>query len=332
MNTMLFQRVYLKAAATACGPIEAQGPLAGCFDVTHDDIYCGEKSYELAERRLLSDAYDSAMKKAGMSPEQLDLCCGGDLLNQLGTSHYFVRDIPVSFLGLYGACSNSTLSAMVASVFVEYGLAKQALAFTSSHNATAERQFRYPNEYGVQKPPTTTFTATGAGAMIFTHEKQKIQCTQGTLGRVIDFEFTNPNDMGSAMAPAAFDTIKAHFDNTHTSFEDYDLVVTGDLSTIGNEILIDMFKYEGMDPKGKLVDCGCILYDREKQDVFAGGSGCACSSLVTIAYLFDRLRNNHFHKIMVVATGALLTPILIQQKESIPCVVHALVYESGVEE
>lgn len=332
MNTMKFEQVYVKAAATACGPIEAQGPLKGSFDVTHDDIYCHEKTYESAERRLVQDAVDCALKKAGMTKEQLELAVGGDLINQLGTSHYFIKDLPVSFLGIYGACSNSTLAGLTAGAMIEHGFAKNALVFTSSHNATAERQFRYPNEYGVQKPPTTTFTATGAGAIVYTQQKGKIQCTQATLGKVIDFDFKNPNDMGSAMAPAAFDTIMTHFKNTQTTFDDYDLIVTGDLSSIGNSILIDMFQFENMDHQGKLVDCGCILYDRQEQEVFAGGSGCACSSLVTIAWLFDRLRKNELHKVMVVATGALLSPILLQQKQAIPCIAHALVYESVVEE
>ncbi len=331
MKTWNFQQVYVQAAATACGPLEAQGPLAGCFDVSFDDVYCEEKTYESAERRLLQEAVESAMRKAKLSQEDLEVAVGGDLINQLGTSHYFMRSMNVPFLGVYGACSNSTLSSLCAAAFVEGGFANLALTFTSSHNATAERQFRFPNEYGVQKPPTTTFTATGAGAMILGRKKDTIRLTQGTMGKVVDFDYKNANDMGSAMAPAAFDTIQAHFQNTGTSFADYDLIATGDLSKIGHEILIDLFCHENKDPLGKLIDCGCILYDQKAQAVFSGGSGCACSSLVTIAWLFEKMRQKKLKRVMVVATGALLSPILIQQKESIPCVAHALVYESEAE-
>lgn len=330
MNTISFKNVFIKEAAAVCGPIEAQGPLKDFFDKTHDDIYCSEENYEAAERRLLQDAVDSVLIKAELSKDDVDLAVGGDLLNQLATSHYYMKTLPVSFLGVYGACSTSVLSSIIAALFVEHGYGKHALAFTSSHNATAERQFRYPNEYGVQKPPTTTFTATGAGAFLFTDEKSSIQLTQATIGRVIDFNYTNVNDMGSAMAPAALDTILRHFKNTNTSFKDYDLIVTGDLSKIGNEILIDLFRHENKDHQGKLVDCGCILYDLEKQPVFAGGSGCACSALVTIAWIFDKLRKKELHKVMVVATGALLSVTLTQQKQSIPCIAHAVVYESAV--
>lgn len=330
MNTYAFNQVYVKASAAACGPLEAQGPLAGSFDTFYDDHYCGEKNYEAAERRLLQDAIDCAMGKAKITEKQLDLAIGGDLINQLASSHYCMKDYEIPFLGIYGACSNSVLSALNACFFIEGNFANNVMVFTSSHNATAERQFRFPNEYGIQKPPTTTFTATGAGAMILSNQKSQIQITQGTLGKIVDFDFKDANDMGSAMAPAAYDTIMTHFKNTKTSFEDYDLIVTGDLSTVGNQILIDLFRFESQNHQGKLVDCGCILYDRQKQPVFQGGSGCACSALVTIAWLFDRLRKNELHKVMVVATGALLTPILIQQKQSIPCIAHALVYESVV--
>lgn len=330
MNTYTFKQVYIKASAAACGPLEAQGPLAGGFDTFYNDLYCGQKNYEAAERRLLQDAIDCTLGKAKMSENQLDLAIGGDLINQLASSHYCMRDYSIPFLGIYGACSNSALAALNASFFIEGNFTKNVMIFTSSHNATAERQFRFPNEYGIQKPPTTTYTATGAGAMILSNEKNKIQITQGTFGKIVDFDFKNANDMGSAMAPAAYDTIAAHFKNTNTGFEDYDLIVTGDLSTIGNQILIDMFRFENEDHKGKLIDCGCILYDRKKQPVFQGGSGCACSALVTIAWIFDKLRKNELHKVMVVATGALLSPVLIQQKQSIPCIAHAVVYESVV--
>ncbi len=327
MNTYYFNEVYVKQAATACGPFEAKGPLKDKFDVTYDDVYCGVDTYELAERKLLSEAVNRVCEKARIYPHQLDIAFGGDLINQLGTSNYFMKDFHVSFVGVYGACSTSVLASILACTFVEKNLSKNAIAYTSSHNATAERQFRYPNEYAVQKPPTTTFTATGAGCILFSNDKTKIKCTEATVGKVIDFDFKNPNDMGSAMAPAAYDTIMTHFKNTNTSFKDYDCIATGDLSEIGNKILIDMFKYNKQEPMGKCVDCGMILYDRDKQEVFSGGSGAACSILVTIAHFFEQLELKKMKRVMIVATGALLSPVLVQQKESIPCIAHAIVYE-----
>ncbi len=327
MNTYFFNRVYVKAAATACGPIEAAGPLVGCFDTTFEDVYCDERNYEAAERRLLKEAVDKTMIKATLTNEQIDIAIGGDLMNQLATSHYFMKDYAIPFMGVYGACSTSVLASLSACNYIEHHIADAILAFCSSHNQTAERQFRYPNEYAVQKPPSTTFTATGAGAILFSSELSDIKVTSATLGKIIDFDFTNVNDMGSAMAPAAFDTIKEHFKNTNTSFEDYDLIATGDLSQIGNEVLSAMFKFENKDTLDKLVDCGLILYDRSRQEVFSGGSGAACSILVSIAYFFEQLRLGNMKKIMIVATGALHTPILVQQKQSIPCIAHAIVYE-----
>lgn len=332
MKTLHFQSVFVGGCGTAAGPMEAHGPLKDKIDKLFDDIYCEEKTYEQAERRLMSEACDHALRAQGCKTSDLDLILGGDLLNQLGTSHYFARDLDIPFIGLYGACSNSTLIAANAAMWIDSGHAERVLGLTSSHNATAERQFRYPNEYGVQKPETTTYTVTGAGAMIFQNEKTPVRLTQATLGRILDWQFTNSNDMGSAMAPAAFDTICRHFENTGTSFDDYDLIVTGDLSKIGRSMLIDLFKQKGMDPHDKLIDCGLLIYDREHQEVFAGGSGCACSAVVTIAYLFDLLRTKALHKIMVVATGALLSTVIVQQKESIPCIAHAVVYEGTVGE
>lgn len=331
MKTLNFQSVYVGATACTGGPMEKQGPIAEAIDYCFDDIYCQEKTYEQAERRLMSEACDRAFRKQNLKPQDMDLILGGDLLNQLGTSHYFARNLNVPFIGLYGACSNSTLIAANAAMWLDSGRAKKVLGLTSSHNATAERQFRYPNEYGVQKPDTTTFTVTGAGAMVFQSEKTDIRLTQVTLGRIIDWDFSDANDMGSAMAPAAYDTLSRHFENTNTTFDDYDLVVTGDLSVIGRNILYDLFKDKGMDPHDRLIDCGMIIYDREKQPVFSGGSGCACCVVVTIAYLFELLRKKALHKIMIVATGALLSPVMVQQKESIPCIAHAVVYEGTVD-
>ena len=214
----------------------------------------------------------------------------------------------------------------LASSYVEAGFAKKALAFTSSHNATAERQFRYPTEYGIQKPETTTYTATGAGAIIVSNIISDIKVTSFTIGEVIDYEFSDANNMGVAMAPAAYNTLKQHFKDLDRNPNYYDLIITGDLSTYGKRVILELFKKDNIE-LSNYDDCGLILYDRTAQEVFAGGSGCACCALTTYSYILDKMHKKELKKVLVVATGALLSPTLIQQKESIPCIAHAVSLE-----
>ncbi len=327
MKLIQLSDVYVCAYSSVCGPFELAGPLGDEFDRGYEDMYCGRSTYEQAEQQLLDDAISLTLHKANMKSSEVDIGYGGDLMNQLSSSHYVMKNYPFAFVGVYGACSTSVLASIHAAMILQQSTLKKALSFTSSHNATAERQFRYPNEYGVQKPPSTTFTATGAGAILFCKEKKTIRVKSATIGRVVDFDFSNPNDMGSAMAPAAFDTIMRHFEMSQTSFDDYDLIATGDLSQIGLAILKDMFEYQDIDTQGKLIDCGCLLYDINRQEVFSGGSGCACSILVSLAHLFKQLELGQAKRIMIVATGALLSVTMLQQKASIPCIAHAIVYE-----
>jgi len=307
--------------------MEKQGLLGGQLDVVFDEIYCGEKTYEMAERRLLSAAVDVMLKKGNLKASDVDCYVGSDLINQLGTAHYFMKHMEQSFFGVYAACSASTVSSALCGILIEGGFAQKACAFASSHNATAERQFRYPNEYGIQKPDTTTFTVTGAGAICFSNQKSKIRLASATIGKVIDFGFKNVNDMGSAMAPAAFDTIMTHFKNTDTSFDDYDLVITGDLSKVGHSVLFDLFRSKGIETDTKLSDCGLLVYNLNEQPVFSGGSGCACSMIATIASIFPKMIKGEFKRVLVAATGALHSPVMVQQKDSIPCISHCVVYE-----
>ena len=327
MTTINFQKVYVEARATSVGPLENQGPLKEVFDHAYQDNYCGCDTFEKAEQQLLRDACDIALRKAGITPKDLDVAIGGDLINQLTSSHYFAKDLPVPFIGMYGACSNSSLVIGQAAMWVEHEMAKRALAFTSSHVATAERQFRFPNEYGIQKKETTTSTVTGAGAIVLSSQKSPIRVTAFTPGKIIDWGHKDANDMGLAMTPAAFDTLVTHFKDTHRSFKDYDLIVTGDLSKIGYSFLTDLLIQEGYDIDNRLQDCGLMIYDVVKQDVFCGGSGCACSMCVSMAKLLDMLERGECKRIMVLATGALLSPVAVQQKGSIPCIAHAIVYE-----
>lgn len=327
MRTIQFKDVYVQARATSVGPLESKGPLKGLFDKSYEDLYCGEASYEKAERMLVADAVDFALRKANLGINDLDIMIGGDLLNQLTSSHYFVKDVNTAFFGVYAACATSSLAIGTSAVCVQQKFATHALAFTSSHYATAERQFRFPNEYGVQKKETTTHTVTGAGAVLLSPKKSNIRVAAFTLGRVVDWGHKDANDMGLAMAPAAFDTICQHLKDMNRSIEDYDMIVTGDLSKLGLAFLEDLMTQDHIDTKNRIYDCGLLVYDIEQQDVFCGGSGCACSMCVSLTSLLNKLESGECKRIMVVATGALLSPVSIAQKGSIPCVAHAIVYE-----
>ena len=327
MTTIQFHHVYVASRSAVAGSLEAQGPLQKYFDKTYEDNYCNENSFEKAERAMVYDACDIALRKANQKPSDLDIIFGGDLINQLTSSHYFARDTNVPFIGMYAACATSSLIIGQAAMWIEQGYAKQALAFTSSHVATAERQFRYPNEYGVQKKATTTSTVTGAGAILLSGQPSLIKVSAFTPGKICDWNYSDANDMGVAMAPAAYDTLNRHFQNTNTDFTDYDLIATGDLSQLGFSFLMDLFYQDEHPVEHRLHDCGLMIYDTGKQDVFCGGSGCACSMCVSMAKLLQEIEQGTYQRVMVIATGALLSPVAIQQKESIPCIAHAIVYE-----
>ncbi|NBK99025.1 MAG: stage V sporulation protein AD [Erysipelotrichia bacterium] len=326
MKTIEFNHVYVKGRATAVGPMEKQGPLHSLFDKTYDDLYCNESTFEKGERMLVYDVCDLAMRKANIKISDLSLLIGGDLINQLTSSHYFARDLDVSFIGMYGACSNSSLVIGQGSLWVENGF-DNVMCFTSSHNATAERQFRYPNEYGVQKKECTTYTVTGAGALILSKTTSSIKVKAFTIGQIVDWDFKDANDMGTAMAPAALETLKAHLHNRHTQIQDYDAIVSGDLSKIGFSLLCDLLLEEGYDIDNRLNDCGLLIYDLAHQSVYAGGSGCACSMCVSLTLLLNKVASGEYKRLLVIATGALLSPVATQQKESIPCIAHAIEYE-----
>lgn len=327
MKAWQFEQVYVHSYACCGGPLEAQGPCRNGFDHLCSDLYAKEKSFEKAEIALLRTSCDLALRKGELQKEELDACVGGDLMNQLLSTHYFARELCIPTIGVYAACATSSLAIATAAQLVENGYAKRTLAFTSSHNATAERQYRFPNEYGVQKKETTTTTVTGAGSVILSTIPSEIQITRFTAGRVVDWRFENAADMGSAMAPAAFDTLRRHLSLTNTSLQDYDWVLTGDLSKIGLAFLQDLLKQEGYAVDERLNDCGLMIYDIEKQPVFCGGSGCACSMCVTLAEVFRQMKLGKKRRVLVVATGALLSPIAVQQKESIPCIAHAIEYQ-----
>ncbi|MCL6589824.1 MAG: stage V sporulation protein AD [Firmicutes bacterium] len=328
-QTWLFDpRPVIKATGTAGGPFEAQGAIAGDFDILHGDIWLGETSFEKAERKLLEQACEIAVKKAGLKKADVQLFLCGDLMNQIISSSFAARTLGAPYLGLYGACSSAMEGLAIAASLISGGYAQNALAATSSHNAATEKQFRYPTEYGSQKPPTAQWTVTGAGAVLLTPEGDGPKVAAATIGRVIDMGISDPFNMGGAMAPAAVDTIEAHFRDLQRGPEYYDLIATGDLGRVGHQIAAGLLEKHGLPiPKEKFTDCGLIIYKKE-QPVFAGASGCACAATVTYGHFLKRMRQGALKKILIVATGALLSPLSYQQKESIPCIAHAVAIEA----
>ena len=327
-QTWIFKsKPVIKASAAVGGPFEAQGALAEDFDMLHGDIWLGQDSFEKAERKLLEQACEIAIDKAGLKKADIQFFLCGDLMNQIISSSFTARTIGVPFLGLYGACSSAMEGLALAALLVDSNFAQNALAATSSHNGTAEKQYRYPTEYGSQKPPTAQWTVTGAGAALLVREGDGPRVTAATIGRVVDMGLSDPFNMGGAMAPAAVDTIEAHFRDLQRDLSYYDLIATGDLGRIGHQTAADLLDKHGlMIPPDRFTDCGLLIYNKE-QPVFAGGSGCACSATVTYGHLLKRMRQDELRRILIVATGALLSPLSFQQKESIPCIAHAVAIE-----
>ncbi|HEX7065550.1 MAG TPA: stage V sporulation protein AD [Bacillales bacterium] len=320
--------IYLSSTGTATGPKEAQGPLSSYFDQSYDDLYCGEDSWELAERRLMEDAVMACLKKANQAASSVDLYLAGDLLNQIVTANFSAKKLQIPYLGMFGACSTSMETLAVGAALVDAGFIDRAIAAVSSHNATAERQFRNPTEYGGPKPPTSESTVTGAGAGLISREASPVKITEATIGKVFDWGIKDANDMGSAMAPAAADTIASHLTQTGREVSDYDLILTGDLSSVGTPILKELLYERGYDISSVHQDCGLMVY-RPDQKVFAGGSGCACSAVVTYGYIVDELTRGNLQRVLVVATGSLHSPTMVQQKEALPTIAHGVVLEAA---
>ncbi|MBB6673928.1 stage V sporulation protein AD [Cohnella nanjingensis] len=317
------------ATGTVVGPDEGAGPLAADFDLVHPDMEIQQPSWEKAERALLEQASDIAVSTAKLSKDKINFYVGGDLINQIISSTFAARTLGAPYLGVFGACSTSMESLALASLIVSSGAGEYALAGTSSHNCTAEKQFRYPTEYGSQKPPTAQYTVTGAGAAVIGKTGQGPKITSATLGKIVDLGIKDPFNMGAAMAPAAVDTIQGHLEETGRQPGYYDLIVTGDLAGVGHPIADEMLRRNGVPiEQTRFLDCGLMIYDVAKQKVQAGGSGCACSAAVTYGHLLKRIAKGELKRILVVATGALLSPLSYQQGETIPCIAHAVSIEA----
>lgn len=309
--------------ANACcvGAKEGEGPLRNSFDQISTDSFFGETTWEKAESKLFAQTLSLALKKAELDYSAVNYVFAGDLLNQCISTAFALRDTHIPFLGLYGACSTMAESLAMAALFIDGGFADITAAVTSSHFCSAERQFRFPLDYGGQRTPTAQWTVTGSGAALLQAGGTSGPfVTHVTPGRIVDAGIKDANNMGAAMAPAAFDTIRAHLNDLALTPTDYDLILTGDLGLVGSDILKDLFRQEGMDISSVHQDCGLLIFDLEKQDVHAGGSGCGCCASVLCGHILNGMRAGRWSKILVAATGALLSTTSSQQGESIPSI------------
>lgn len=315
--------------ASIAGKKEAEGPLSHTFDSKCRDTYFGQKTWEQAEKFMQQQALKKLSEKSGVPQMDFDIVFSGDLLNQCIGSSFSLRNTGIPHLGLYGACSTMAESLLMASMAVGGGFAEKVVAMTSSHFASSERQYRFPLGYGGQRTPTSQWTVTGAGAALVQAKGQGPRITGCTIGTVTDLGIKDANNMGAAMAPAAYATIRTHFDDFNTGPEEYSLIVTGDLGQLGKELLLELAKQDGLSLGGKLADCGTLVFDNTRQDVHAGGSGCGCSAITLCGYLLNQLNTGKLKKILFCGTGALLSPTSTQQGLPIPGICHGVCITGG---
>ncbi|WP_243292468.1 stage V sporulation protein AD [Bacillus sp. FJAT-47783] len=327
-RTWVFQnKPVIRSTGTVGGPFEANGKIAEDFDLLHEDLWLGEDSYEKAHRVLFEEAYFTALKKAGIQKDRVHFLIAGDLVNQMTPSSFAAKTMSLPYFGVFGACSTSMEGLALSAFIVNHGGAKYILTGAASHNTAIEKQFRYPTEYGGQKPPTAQWTVTGAGAALVCSDGDGPVITSATIGRVVDLGMDDPMNMGGAMAPAAVDTIEAHLRDLNIEATYYDLIVTGDLGKIGHSTALDLLVKHGVSVNEELYqDCGMLIY-RDGQPVLAGASGAGCSAVVTYGHLLNRMKKGELKRLLVVATGALLSPLSYQQGETIPCIAHAVSIE-----
>ena len=337
-QTYLFQHpAAIRSFAAIGSKREGEGPLGEFFDTIDPDSTFGQKSWERAESRLHHDTVELAVKKAGLSYADLDCLLAGDLLNQCIGATFGVRELGIPYLGIYGACSNMAEGLLLSAFLAESGLRYLGVS-TASHFCTAERQYRFPLEYGGQRTPTSQWTVTGGGAVVVagataqTPDQARPWIQAAALGTIEDKGIKDAANMGAAMAPAAAATILGFLSDTGTTPEDYDLILTGDLGQVGSDLLYELATREGVDLRSRHTDCGLLIYDRDRQDVHAGGSGCGCCASVLCSYILPSLREGRVKRVLFAATGALLSPTKTQQGESIPSIAHAVCLTSRKED
>lgn len=327
--TTTYKNVYIKETSTIAGVYEANGPLRNEFDKIYTkDLYFDCPSWEKAEIKLLRESISLLLKKSKLKETDVNLLISGDLQNQIASSDYASREFNIPFLGIYNACATSSEGLIIGSTFVDSKKTKNCIVSTVSHNTSAEKQYRNPTEYGTPKPDMATFTVTGGAAILLTNEKTDIRIESSTIGKTIDKGTKDVNHMGAVMAPAAADTIYRHLTDLNRTSDYYDLILTGDLGKYGKQILVNYMKevYD-IDISNNYDDCGTIIYDVDKQPVLAGGSGPACSALVNYSYIYHMLKEKKLKRVLIVPTGALFSPTMYFQKESLPAIAHAVSLE-----
>lgn len=325
--TFKYNNVYLTDVSTVAGPYESHGPLGRYYDKIYNDFYCGAKTWEQAECRMLIDSVDMVLYKANKLKNDIDLHISGDLLNQIVSTNYASASLGIPLIGIYSACSTSVLGLIIGSNMVDKEQIRNCLVSTSSHNNGAEKQFRQPVEYGGPKKKTTTFTTTGAASFLLSTKTSKIRIESATIGSVVDLGVTDQSHMGAVMAPSAASTIYQHLKDLKRDINYYDLILTGDLGVYGKKILIEYLKTEYNINLKNYDDTACMIYDLEKQNVYAGGSGPACLPLVFNSYIYPKMLNVEISRVLLIATGALLSPSMVNQKLSIPSISHAISLE-----
>lgn len=327
--TYKYDNVYIRDVATIVGKYEGNGPLGKYFDKVYDkDLYFGEKSFEKAEVKLSIDGVKLLLKKCNYKDSDVDLLISGDLENQLAASDYMARSFNIPFLGVYSACASSSAGIIIGASFIDSGKIDNCICNVTSHNTAAEKQFRNPVEYGTPKPKTATFTTTGSACVMLSNIKGKVKVESSTIGRVCDAVVKDANNMGAVMAIAACDTIYKHLTSLNRESSYYDLIVTGDLGVYGKKILLDYMKeYYKMDISSNYDDCGSMIFDVNTQPVLAGGSGPSCSALVMYGYIMKKMLDGVYKRVLFVPTGAIFSPTMVFQKESIPSIAHAVSLE-----
>lgn len=327
-RTIYFKnKPIIVGAGSIAGPKESEGSIAKFIETKMQDDTFGEDSFEKAESKMLFNAIKTAIQHAKMQENEIDAIIAGDLLNQIISSTFAARNFRTGYLGVYNACATFSEALTVGATMIDGGYLKNVICATSSHFASAERQYRYPLELGCTRPPQAQWTVTGAGACVISSEGNGPKITASTIGKVVDFGVIDVNNMGAAMAPAAMDTLFTHFKETGLTPSDYDLIITGDLGTLGSRIFKDLMWEKGFDVEKQHVDCGELIYNICESE-YQGGSGAGCSALVFSSYIYKRLKEKKFKKIIMMATGALLSTVSTQQGESIPAIAHAVVVES----
>lgn len=317
------------STGTVGGPFEANGNIPNDFDLLHDDMWLKQASFEKAQKTMMEEACQFAVKNGSIQKEQVQFFIAGDLINQITPTSFTAKTLGLPYFGLFSACATSMESLALSAFLINGNGADYILSGSSSHNAATEKQFRYPTEYGGQKPPTAQWTVTGAGCALVAKEGTGPLITSATIGKVVDMGIADPFNMGGAMAPAAVDTIETHFRERNVDPSYYDLIITGDLGHIGREVSLDLLKKNGLPiSDNQYVDCGLTIY-REGQPVLAGASGAACSSVVTYGHFLNKMKQGELNRILVVATGALHSTLSVQQKDPIPCIAHAVSIEMG---